>query len=163
MKESFGSTWTMQLMFGFTLLLVSFLAVNISYSKSFKIRNEVTSIIEKNGGFTTEAKEIINDYIRNSGYKSTGKCPYHSGDLEYGISDLASGVTPTQITLTNNDNYFYCIKKHNANNSQVTDINYEIIMFYKFNIPLFGDFATFTVKGKTTDLAEKSDLFDSIY
>ena len=35
-------------------------------------------------------------------------------------------------------------------------INYEVIMFYTFNIPMFGNIATFEVKGTTIDLNNKN-------
>ena len=47
MKEVYGSTWTLQLMIGFILLFVAFLTLTITYSKVFKLKNEVLSIIEK--------------------------------------------------------------------------------------------------------------------
>lgn len=164
MRETFGSTWTMQLMFSFTLLFVCFLAVTISYSKAFRIRNEVISIIEKNGGYTTGARQIIDDYIKNTGYTASGNCSYEPTKKTYGIKDL-NGTTSSRVLISSgnsNQKFLYCISRDYANSIQVSDVIYEVTMFYKFNLPIVGEITSFTIEGKTTDLTQKNDLFDGI-
>ncbi len=160
MREVFGSTWIMQLMFGFTFLFICFLAVTISYSKAFRIKNEAISIIEKYGGYTNSSRDIINKYINNNGYRAKGRCPYDNklNKKQYGIKDLAGNYE--EITAATNKTYRYCISRDWAGDKQVSNVIYEVTMFYKFDLPIIGNATTFTVKGKTTDLVKRIDLFD---
>ena len=76
MRESVGSTWTFGLVITFIFLFSSFLVLTINYTKAYKVKNEVISIIEKYEGYTNEnSVEIINNYLNASGYKEMGKCP----------------------------------------------------------------------------------------
>ena len=148
MRESFGSTWTMQLMFGFTFLFVSFLAITISYSKAFRVRNEVISIIEKYGGISDRSSQTIANYVRSSGYRTQGRCNAEAGKLVYGIT------SDGDLQEANGGLYLGCIKKDKINNNAISNVIYEVTMFYKFNLPIVGDVTTFVIKGKTTDLVD---------
>ena len=63
MRESIGSTWILQLIIVFILLFVSFLTLSLSYSKSYKVKNETLSVIEKYEGLTQDSVSIINNYL----------------------------------------------------------------------------------------------------
>ena len=52
MKEAIGSTWLMGMIITFIAIFSGFLAYSISYTKAFRVKNEVINIIEKNEGFT---------------------------------------------------------------------------------------------------------------
>lgn len=137
MRESISESWTIQIVAAFILLFVAFLALMISYSKCFKTKNEVVSIIEKYEGLTSDSKDIIRDYLVSSNYKGSGKCP-----VDYKRYEQVGS------------NYKYCVKASLV--SSGTLVNYEVIMFYTFNIPMFGNIATFEVKGTTIDLNNKN-------
>ena len=166
MRESFGSSWTFQIMFAFILLFVSFLAVTVSFSRVFKAKNEVISIIEKYGGFNTTSADIINNYLQASGYQTTGSCGYGASATNNHVGILFDNSD--SYSYNDGTKYNYCVKKEKASgNIAISDVTYEITMFYKFNIPIFGDFATFTVKGKTTDMIDpnnaKSNKQDDLF
>ena len=50
MREVSGSTWVFQLMIIFILIFACFLCLVINYSKAYRVKNEVLSIIEKYEG-----------------------------------------------------------------------------------------------------------------
>lgn len=166
MRESISESWTIQIVAAFILLFVAFLSLMISYSKCFKTKNQVISIVEKYEGFEDSYK-IINEYLNASNYKGSGKC-----DLDaYGIFTKAYGMpeesNPTdklvRITAFNKNNkYRYCVYENNADDVRGdyigTLINYEIVLFYSFNIPAFGDIASFEVSGKTIDLDHRINI-----
>lgn len=154
MKEVYGSTWTLQLMVGFILLFVAFLTLTITYSKVFRVKNDVLSIIEKYNGINEDSIEIVNNFLSNSGYNITGVC--QSGENIKGVSNLEDTSLSALSDITNGERYFYCIKKErkNSKRNSLTTVNYEVTLFYKFNIPILGNIATFTVKGKTTDMID---------
>ena len=151
MRESISESWTIQLVAAFILLFVAFLALMISYSKCFKTKNEVLSIVEKYQGFTDDSIEIINDFLTATNYKGTGRCDT-TGSAIYGMP--MGGTELVRIHPGNNTSYRYCVRPHKV--SDDTLVNYEIIMFYSFNIPAFGNIATFEVKGTTIDLNKKN-------
>lgn len=159
MKEVYGSTWTLQLMIGFILLFVAFLTLTITYSKVFRIKNDVLSIIEKYEGYNGTSIPLINNYLRNSGYTTIGTC-VNEGDIK-GVSDLEDVSEASADDVNAGQRYFYCIEKERKRSSgnSITTISYEITMFYEFNLPILGDLITFTVKGKTTDMVDKDDVF----
>ena len=161
MKESISSTWMFQLMFGFILLFVSFLTVTISYSKAFRVRNEITSIIEKYSGYNSSSSRIVNNYIKSIGYTNKGNCG--DGDNIIGVDNLDSTASaPNKSSYSPNKKYYYCIRKESvpSTNNSVSNTYYEVILFYKFDIPVVGEIATFKIKGKTSDLTVKNDLFN---
>lgn len=162
MKEVYGSTWTLQLMLGFILLFVTFLTLTISYSKVFRVKNDVLSIIEKYEGFNDTSIELVNNYIKNSGYTTTGVCIPNGESADNPIKGISNLNDTSADEAVPGERYSYCIEKETKSKYEggsLTSINYEITMFYKFNLPILGNMITFTIKGKTTDMVDKDDLF----
>lgn len=149
MRESIGSTWTLQLVIAFILLFVGFLTLSLGYSKSYKVKNETLSIIEKYEGLTTDAVTIINNYLVYNNYNVKGKCPDNTW---YGINNLSVNTIEKADSKTK---YYYCVKKiHSKGNYYY----YEINTFFKFNLPIVGDFATFTIEGSTADIQSQDSV-----
>ena len=111
MKESIGSTWTLQLIIGFILLFVGFLTLSLSYSKAYKVKNETMSIIEKYEGLTVDAVKIINNYLEYNNYRTMGKC--ESG--WYGVNDY---TVNTLTPVVESEKYYYCVKKIPTNQNK---------------------------------------------
>lgn len=135
MRETFGESWTIQIVAAFILLFVSFFALIISYSKTFKTKNEVISIIEKYEGLTTESKQIIQEFLQATNYRGSGKC--ESGYKAF---------------LEEGGKAKYCVKAEYV--KDMTLVKYEVVMFYNFYIPAFGNIASFKVTGTTVDLGK---------
>lgn len=156
MKESISETWTIQIVTAFVLLFVAFLSLIISYSKCFKTKNEVISIIERYEGFTQESLEIANNYLRNTSYNGSGKCDGHGG--LYGSYGMRSLDDDALESIDASRNYRYCVYK-NQNDYNAT-VYYEIVLFYSFNIPVFGNIGRFEVKGTTVDLDKNVNIYE---
>lgn len=153
MREAIGSTWIFSLVITFTLIFAGFLVLALSYSKAYKIKNEMTSMIEKYEGVTTlntdyneGSLNIMNQYILNSGYNAKGKCPIGS----HGVDNLQDN-TIVEINDTNaSQKYYYCI-------SYDTDIVtcstlFKITVFYDFNLPVLGQLGKFSISGQTNEI-----------
>lgn len=144
MRESIGSTWILQLIIVFILLFVGFLTLSLGYSKSYRVKNETLSIIEKYEGLTQDAVAIINNYMEHNNYNAKGNCEDNSW---YGLEDFSHKT----LSVSESDKkYYYCIKKIQAKNNRYY---YEIRTFFKFNLPVVGNFATFTLEGTTADIS----------
>lgn len=147
MREVSGTTWTFQMIILFILIFAAFLTLVLNYSKAYDVKNEFLTIVEKYDGVTTDSLEIIDSYLSERGYKTTGKCPV-SNDMEvwYGASSLNSADAPEEVE--SKKNYYYCYNVESKGNS----IYYNVILFYKFNLPVIGEVATFKIKGKTNSI-----------
>lgn len=92
MKESISNFWLLSIVLIFILIFAAYLTVTLNYSKAFKIKNEVLSIIEKRNGITDDqvvkgvqskmgagtvmvpnsAQGTINAFLQASGYGTKG-------------------------------------------------------------------------------------------
>ena len=158
MKEAIGTTWTYTLVLVFTLIFTGFLVLSLTYAKAFKVKNEMTTIIEKYEGLTLTSKyknqtrngsiQIINQYMENANHTSTGKCDISKTDyIYYGASSLSSNsVTP--ITNSNkNKSFYYCI------GFSPTACTFTIQVFYDFNLPFLGQIHKYSIIGKTNKMS----------
>ena len=60
MREAIGSTWLTGIIITFIAIFSGFLAYSISYTKAFKVKNTVLSIIENKEGFYTSPYDLRN-------------------------------------------------------------------------------------------------------
>ncbi len=168
MRESIGTTWTYMLVITFTLIFTGFLIIVMSFTKTYKVKNEMTTIIEKYEGLTKEhyANEkdsngivkrvkkdygsinIINNYLKSVNYTTKWTCKT-TDDLNfiyYGASDLDS-LTLKKIDKTSKpEKYYYCL----GINSQKKIVSIQV--FFNFNVPILGRIGTFRVKGETNEM-----------
>lgn len=149
MKESIGESWTIQLIAAFVLLFVAFLSLMIAYSRCFKVKNEVVSIIEKYETLE-KSKSIISDYMDAAGYTGTGTCKINKDGGIKTINTYCLNGSNLEPITSDKHGCRACIEQQNDNNNHVTV--YRVSLFYNFNIPAFGRLATFEVTGKTIDL-----------
>ncbi len=149
MRESIGTTWIYGLVLTFTLIFSGFLVLALSYSKAYKLKNEMTSMIEKYEGLTTVGAynnggsiKIINQYLKNANYSAKGVC--NSG--EYGSNDL---TTETLEAAVQNEKYYYCVSY--TTNSKCRSI-FRVTLFYDFNLPVLGKLGKYSVSGQTNEI-----------
>ncbi len=156
MREAIGGTWILQLVIVFMLLFVAFLALSLNYSKAFQIKNEMLTMIEKKEGVTSDTLTLMNNYLKNSGYRVQKNCPMGS----YGVSDLNRN---TISLATNGGQYYYCITKVAAPSTlHRKKVYYKIENFFYFNLPIIGDIVKFTINGTTNDIAIPADNLKAI-
>lgn len=147
MKAVSESTWSFQMIIFFMLIFACFLTLILSYNKAYIIKNRALTIIEKYEGVTKESIEIINGFMYEKGYNTTGKCAAGW----YGAINLDGDAEKSDGTKK----YYYCFKeynkKNNANNqnNQKGLIYYQIQVFYKFNLPIIGNIAIYKISGET--------------
>lgn len=149
MREVTGSTWTFQIILIFILIFACFLTLVLSYSKAYRIKNRLLTVVEKYEGFTDESTEVIHSFMVSQGYKTKSSCP----DGWIGARDIYSSA-PQYDENETNDNY-YCFKENYDSDSK--KIYYNIIVFYRFNLPVIGDVMTYRIEGETMSFFGSED------
>ena len=143
MRDSVGGTWLFGLIITFMLIFVGYLTLMINYSTVFKNKNEVVHMIERYEGMSTDTMTLINNYLRNSGYSSKGRCPTEEGWM--GIEELSSLARP----VNNSSDAYYCYKKTDAGDAGDDSAYYDVRLFLHFDIPVLGQLGSFDIKGQT--------------
>lgn len=155
MRSAIGGTWITQLVIVFMLIFVAFLALSLNYTKAFKVRNQLMTIIEQQEGVTSGddgSIALMNNYLKGNGYSVMRTCAIDS----YGVTNLNS----SSIELVTNDKkkYYYCIRKIDAPSSNHEGkVYYKVNIFFHFNLPVLGDIFTFSVGGSTGDVVNPAD------
>lgn len=130
MRDAFGGAFFIKLMLIFFALYISFIAIALSYTKAFRVKNSIINFIEDNGGYTTEAINKIDEYINNNSYyiqtiNSMG--PNGSGV----VYDILNDPTADHSVCSNRG---YCVVLRNADD--VRGEYYEVITFIEIQLPL---------------------------
>lgn len=143
MKESIAQAFILNLILFFFVILVLLLFGSINYSKAYKVKNRIITIIEKYGEWSTDAKSEVADNMVKAGYQTTtdgnGKCEkfINGGTLVYPVYADATGR-----------HYDYCVIEHDSSVGKY----YQVVVYMKFEIPVIGGFLEFPVKGETKAL-----------
>lgn len=154
MRQTIGATWVFQLVIIFTLIFAAYIALTINYSKSFRVKNEVISIVEKSQGFTDDGIKLVNNYLLSSGYKTMGKCKLSTDAITYGVYDLSpdAASNSAEKAVIGKD-YYYCFTKISNYHSYFnTRAYYRVSLFFRFDIPVLGDIYTFDVDGQSSEI-----------
>ena len=187
MKNSISNVWLLGLVIGFILIFAAYLTVTLNYSKAFKVKNEVLTIIEKKKGISTatgnttvrstiapsynvtvpnSAVGTINAYLQGTGYFAKGACD-NDGAHWVGVKSLKyeDGTYDIDNPAKPGVKYYYCFsKKARANCNSGADLTmtqchykniayyYDVLFFYKLDLPILGDLFTFRVEGITGDI-----------
>lgn len=142
MKTNISNIWLIGLVITFLMIFSAYIIITVDYSKSFKLKNEVLTIIEKNKGMTLYAgiqtKEVnsvipsktsekvlshvgaiktINAFLAASSYTAKGPCNRPSGtDYLYGVKELLYGKDDTWADIgesaRDGEHYYYCFAKY---------------------------------------------------
>ncbi len=146
MREAHGGTWLLGLVITFILIFASYIFLTLTYSKTLKTRNEAIDIIERYEGINDKSLGLINNLLINNRYEETGICSKDNINLGfYGATDLNN---PSLEEVQPNKHYYYCIKKFHGTN--LTSY-YQLQLFYKFTLPVIGDFGKYSVRGTSSN------------
>lgn len=142
MKDSIANVWLLGIIITFILLFSAYIAITVDYSQTFKLKNEVLNIIEKNKGMTNNtgttgasskvggsksitvdvgALQTINLYLAGNAYTAMGPCP-DDGNVWYGVYDLKYTETNgfwEQVDTSKKKQYYYCFAKHKTGQANI--------------------------------------------
>lgn len=146
MREAIGGTWIFGMVIVFIVLFTSYLALSVNYSKAFKVKNKIITLIEENEGLTDKAQEDIVSYLNNVGYFVYGPCGRDSELEEEGYSEN-HGYESNNGGV--NKKYKYCVATRESNSDTLERKYYKVTVFFKFDIPILDSIFTFPVTGET--------------
>ncbi len=151
MRESIGGTWLFTIVIVFIVLFTSFLALSINYSKAFKVKNGIVNIVEKNEGVSVTTKDEIKDYLSSVGYVVYSTCPTYA---DVSNLDSARGFERSSVNL---NRYKYCIARIIDNNGNIQKNYYKVTVFFRVDLPIFGEIFTFPITGETKPIYFAND------
>ena len=70
MKDAIGGSLSLQIILIFLVIVNSYLAFSVNYTKAFRVKNEIRSIIEKHEGLTCEAATEIDELLTKVNYQA---------------------------------------------------------------------------------------------
>ncbi len=127
MREAIGGTLLIQLVMFFIVIYVAFLAIAINYSITFRVKNQIITLIEEYEGYEN-AQPYVEEYISKVGYyKSNGS---------FSIS---------RENCTNKTSSGYCIEELNSTRGKY----YKVTTYVSFDFPIIGRLTNFPVSGET--------------
>ena len=99
---------------------------SLGYSKTYKIKNKVIDIIEKNGAYNDgDVRTEIEEYLKTASYSSdTNK----AGELCPTVDGLSA--------INTLKNYRFCIYEHVT----IKGSYFTVRVYMTYNIPVIGDF-----------------------
>ena len=156
MKESIAQSFIISLILFFFGILVLLLFGSINYSKAYKAKNRIITIIEKYGSLTDDAKKEISDNLQKGGYQTVLERTNIGTKCQKFVKNLgcAKLVYPVAGDGTGGRHHQYCVIE--VNSSSIGNY-YQVITFMKFNVPIIGDVLEFPVKGETKVLYDLID------
>ena len=82
MKDSVGSTVLMKIFAVFMVVYIILMASILNYTKTFRIKNQIINIINRQGGYNASARQEIADYIEKSSMYM--ECTLLEGSNDFG-------------------------------------------------------------------------------
>ena len=68
MKDAISNAVVIQIIIIFLVIINSYLAFSVNYTRAFRIKNNIVSTIERYEGLTREAHNQIEEMMANAGY-----------------------------------------------------------------------------------------------
>lgn len=144
MKEAIGGTMTIYIIIVFLLLINAYLAFSVNYTKAFRVKNQIISLIEQHEGLTQDAKDEIAEYLNKIKYVDIPRGYMNTVTNDDGNYQCESGYC-YKITVVGEEN--------NSMDELYRGTYYSVITFVNIDIPIFNkifpSLKVFQVKGET--------------
>ena len=148
MKEAIANAGVFNLMTVFIIILLAFFVGSLSYSKAFKVKNNIVDEIEKDQGYETATQDNIEKWLGQIGYRVNNdngwKCP---------DATEAGGER-----INNTSNYQYCVYRFDTcskgSDKAKCGTYYRVIAYMYFDVPIINDLIKIPVMGETVTFNE---------
>lgn len=146
MKEAMGGVFSLEFIIVFLLILNGYMAFNVNYTKAFRVKNEIRSIIQKNEGLTESAMGQIKEYMDEVNY--TQSKGFNDYCLKQGMYTCTIGGRNFCMNVVTSD-------KYGTRNGVPVGAYYTVTTFVDINIPIINKFfdqlgGLFAVTGETS-------------
>lgn len=131
MRHAIGNALLTNIILTMIVVIIAVIAVMSSYSKAYRIKNNLVNYIEKNGFNQTEIDAILKDV----GYRIN---PAGKQDCK------VKTVTGSQV-MNSTSNYRYCVVKYTVNNGYY----YGVTSYVYFDIPVVNSLIEYPIYGET--------------
>lgn len=156
MRESIGGISIFQIAIIFVLIFTAVMCITINRSKAYAVKDKVLDIVQTNAvrrgskdKLDSETIKDITNYMKESGYRITSKCP--NGYTGYNRDGVETGGGQSVICLRANsvkDGFDKYSKK--IGKDDLPDMYYyDILLFYQIDVPIISDFFKLSLKGST--------------
>lgn len=144
MRDALGGVVNIAIIVVFMVIVSGYLAFNVNYTKAFRVKNKIISVIENREGLDEIGKKEIENYAKSIGYNvNINKC---SGEWE----------------AVNKDKGTFCYKRvsQDKGSDRLDKGYYEIITFVSIDIPIIKNIMPhiefFQVRGSTKSIKNLS-------
>lgn len=154
MKESMSNALILNLIIIFLFIFVILFAGSTAYTKAFKVKNRIISIIERNET-TVITKGINNSAVIteiNSALKDAGYTVAMNNDTKCSAAlnkRFGNQNQTYNVVNTGTNSYRYCVAEFYDDNSPMHGRYYAVITYMYFEIPLINKKLEFPVYGET--------------
>lgn len=153
MREAIGSTWLIGIVITFIAIFSGFLAYSISYTKAFRVKNEIINIIEKNEGFTESNIDLTNvsDATLRDQTSTEARAFRFIKSIGYNHSMFDGASNPCREGELQTGGY--CLVKYCPNKGSENDrIYYKVTTFISLSIPVINVGIRIPITGETKSL-----------
>ena len=147
MRDAISGAMTLQIIVIFLIIINCYLAFSVNYTKAFRVKNEIRSIVEKNEGLTCDALEQINELMLSTNYAMNEEFENWCRNNGYTVANVDAGsfcykYNKVDVSGTSNEN------------SKYKGAYYTIATFVNVDLPLVNNLLPFAgnlflVKGET--------------
>lgn len=159
MRESISNALILTLVITFLFIFMLLFSASTAYTKAFKVKNKIISIIEKRENTIAKSgitQEIIDEIDDSLGQAQIGYRIVQDNDVKC-ENDLKNRFKNMNYTLANvkSNSYRYCIaefddgSKDSAGKKERHNKYYAVVTYMYFEIPLIGQGLEFPVYGET--------------
>ncbi len=133
MREAIGNAFIVNIIVIFIVVFIVIFAGSTSYTKAYKVKNQIINIIEEHHGDYVGATADINNYLGEVGYRVGG-----------------NGTCPAGSTAAVS-NYRYCYAKitQNTGSERGGNYYYRITTYMYFELPIIESLIRIPVSGET--------------
>jgi hypothetical protein len=149
MRSSIGTALLSNIIIVFLVVMITFLIGSLSYTKAYRIKNNVLNLIEREKGFDAGKidamlAEIGYRIVDNTGVTCTDR---RGGNMPYPDGYLISGDTMGK--------YRYCVYRYHIGDENGKKMYvYAVTTYMYFDIPLIGSMLEFPIYGETKTIYE---------
>lgn len=162
MRQSIAGAWLYSIIMIFMVFMIAYVAVSLNYNRAYKTKTTIVNTIEEYQGINDMSVSKIRQTIVGNGHTTKNTCNgiFNSGAKVVGITNENGLVINPGNTLQS-----VCITKAlfeggSGKGHKYNDYYYKAVIFFNFDLPIFGRIFMFKVAGETNAIYYPLDSFD---